>query len=132
MSEGALQLAAAVEGALSDLRREFGRADAEAVGDGGAFVTVAELEIGERWEPPVIDLTFLLPFNFPYNYIYPFYTDASLERVDGGAWPQALQRVSWRGRDAIQISLRPNRWRPEHETASSLVYLVQHWFRALA
>jgi hypothetical protein len=122
------ELFAEVTAAIAELEREFGRVDVEPAGDGGAYATVREIEIGPRWRPSVIDLVFLIPFNFPFAYIYPFYTQPPLERLDGGGWPNALQRVNWRGQEMTQISLRPNRWQPEHENASSLVYLVQHWF----
>jgi hypothetical protein len=122
----------AVTEAIAELEREFGELQAEAAGDGGAYVTIDGLDIGPRWEPAVIDVSFLIPFNFPFNYVYPFYTNAVLSRADGNPLPSALQRVVWREREVTQISLRPNRWQPQHETASSLVYLVQLWFRELA
>jgi hypothetical protein len=132
MSEPALDLLAEVTVAVAELEHEFGQVAIEPAGDGGAYATVHQIEIGPRWQPSPIELNFLIPFNFPFAYIYPFYTAPSLERLDNGPWPNALQRVSWRGRDMTQISLRPNRWQPRHENASSLVYLVQHWFCQLA
>jgi Prokaryotic E2 family E len=123
---------AEVFAAVAELEREFGDIEVEAAGDGGAYATVCGIEIGPRWRPSPIDLSFLVPFNFPYTYIYPFYTLSLLERVDGGSWPSALQRVNWRGQEMTQISLRPNRWQPQYESASSLVYLVQRWFCHLA
>src|SRR5438093_8659010 len=105
-----METATAVAEAIAELEREFGQLQAEPAGDGGVYVTIAGLKIGPRWEPAIIDVSFLVPFNFPFNYIYPFYTNAVLTRVDGNALPSALQRVIWRERDVTQISLRPNRW----------------------
>jgi Prokaryotic E2 family E len=132
MSEPAVDLLGEVFAALADLEREFGSVAVQPAGDGGAYTIVDGIEIGPRWQPSPIALDFLIPSNFPYTYIYPFYTESPLQRLDGGPWPSALQRVNWRGREMTQISLRPNRWQPQHENASSLVYLVQHWFCHLA
>lgn len=126
------ELFAEVTAAIAELEHEFGHVEVEPAGDGGAYATVRGIDIGPRWRPSPIDLDFLVPFNFPFTYIYPFYTRSSLERLDGAEWPNALQRVGWRGQEMTQISLRPNRWQPQHESASSLVYLVQHWFCHLA
>jgi hypothetical protein len=128
MAEPLVELVGEVSAAIAELEHEFGPVAVESAGDGGAYATVRAIEIGPRWQPSPIDLSFLVPSNFPFAYIYPFYSAPPLERVDGGQLPSALQRVNWRGREMTQISLRPNRWQPEHENASSLVYLVQHWF----
>jgi hypothetical protein len=132
MTEPLPELPSDVAAAIADLAHEFGVTEVESTGDGGAYVKLNEIEIGPRWQPTHAELSFLVPFNFPYAYIYPFYTDQVLTRADGGDQPNALQRVNWRGRDVTQISLRPNRWQPQYESASSLVYLVQHWFHVLA
>jgi len=132
VQEQAVQIASAVQEALTELEGEFGELQVQAAGDGGAYATGCGIDIAPKWQPGVIDLAFLVPYNFPFNYIYPFYTDSVLVRLGGGSWPQALQRVTWRDREMTQISLRPNGWQPAHEPASSLVYLVQRWFREVA
>jgi hypothetical protein len=132
MAENVVEVATQVSDAIAELAREFEAVSSQDAGDGGAYVTVHAVAIGDRWIPSEVDLEFLIPFSFPFGYVYPFYTAPVLARADGGPWPQALQRVTWREREVTQISLRPNRWQPSHETASSLVYLVQHWFRELA
>jgi Prokaryotic E2 family E len=123
---------AEVVAAIAELEREFGEVEVAPAEDGGAYATVRGIEIGPRWRPSPMDLSFLVPFNFPFTYIYPFYTPPPLERLDDGPWPSALQRVNWRGQEMTQISLRPNGWQPQHENASSLIYLVQRWFCELA
>ena len=56
-------------------------------------------------------------------------TLATLRRTDGGDRPNALQVVNWRGRDVTQISLRAKRWEPAHDTASTALRMVAHWFQ---
>jgi hypothetical protein len=124
-----MDVAEKVDEAIAELEGEFGELVVEASGDGGAYVTVQNITIGHAWDPHLIDLTFLVPFNFPFSYIYPFYCDAQLHKTNGDSLPSAIQHVEWRGGQVTQISLRPSRWQPQHETASSLVYLVRHWLR---
>jgi len=125
-------LAPAVAGALTELRVDFGAITVEPDGRGGAYVTVLELDAGPRWRPMQLELALHLPFNYPFSAVYPFYTTDELERAEGGMRPPALQTVEWRGRRVTQVSLRANRWRPEHDTASGAVAQVRHWFQLIA
>lgn len=104
-------------------------AEAEPSGDGGAIVVVRGLDIGETWTPTSMNLTFEIPFNYPFAAIYPFYCEAGLARADGQALPSALQRVDWRGGSMTQVSLRASRWNPQIDTAAGAVLQVQEWFR---
>jgi Prokaryotic E2 family E len=122
-------VAAPVELAIGELDSDFDRIEVEPDGAGGAFLTIKNLELGEGWKPPHSDIAFQILFNYPYAPVYPFYVTAALERADGGAFPQALQRVTWRGREAVQVSLRANRWQPQHDNASGAVTQVRHWFQ---
>ena len=132
MTNETTSLAAPVEEAIADLEREYGPIAVQPSDDGGAVITVSGIDISSRWEPSQIDVHFLVPFNFPFAYIYPFYTDSVLTRTDGGGWPSALQRVVWRDQERTQISLRPKSWQPQIETASARVGLVRHWFQTEA
>src|SRR5947209_5432417 len=116
-----------VQAALKELETEY-QVTAEADGQGGAYVTVEAVDLGPRWNPTNTQVEFLIAYNYPYAAIYPYYTRPDLQRVDGGVWPSALQRVSWRGRDVIQVSLRCNRWQPAYDTASNSLRMVIHWF----
>ncbi len=97
---------------------------------GSAIVTVHGIEISSKWSPPVIDLTFEIPFNYPFAAIYPYYTRSELARTHGAANPSALQRVQWRDGVWTQISLRANKWSPQVDTAVGAVLQVQHWLRS--
>jgi hypothetical protein len=124
------EVAEAVRRAVVQLERDF-QVSLEPIGDGGAILTVRDLDIGERWQPTPIDLTFEVAFNYPYAAIYPFYTTSELARADGGAWPSALQHVAWRGAQRTQVSLRANRWNPQVDTAYGAVMQVTRWFRTV-
>lgn len=124
-------MSAPVETAIVELEREYGVA-VEPDGSGGAIVTVSPVDLGPRWSPQSVELIFAIAFNYPFAAIYPFYTEPALSRTDGGAWPSALQRVGWRGREVTQISLRANRWNPSVDTAAGAVAQVAHWFRERA
>lgn len=124
-------VSASVASAIVELEREYEVA-VEPDGTGGAIVTVNAADLGPKWSPQVVDLIFVIAFNYPFAPIYPFYTEPVLSRADGGAWPSALQRVGWRGREVTQISLRANRWNPSVDTAAGAVAQVAHWFRERA
>lgn len=125
-----LVLADQVEAAILELETEHASVEWEHDGEGGAFVTVGPIEFGSRWTPDTAPVSCQIAFNYPDAAIYPFYTTSELQSTVG-LWPAALQRVSWRGTDVVQISLRIRGWRPEHDTASTAIAMVQHWFRTV-
>jgi hypothetical protein len=123
------QIAPSVREALEELEGDFDEVESEPDGAGGAFVRIKKLALGDKWHPGETDLSFQLLFNYPYAPVYPFYATPELQPADGGALPQALQRVNWRESEVTQVSLRANQWQPQHDTASGAVAQVRHWFR---
>jgi len=117
----------AVEAAVKELQAEY-QVTVEPEDQGGAYVTVDAVDLGPKWQPNTTQIEFVIAYNYPFAAIYPYYARPDLQRADGRAWPSALQRVSWRGRDLIQVSLRCNRWQPAHDTASNSLRMVIHWF----
>jgi Prokaryotic E2 family E len=113
--------------AIQELQADFA-VTYEPTGDGGAIVVVHDLDLGASWQPAVIDLTFQIPYNYPFAAIYPYYAAGGLRRTDGQG-ETALQPASWRGQPHTQISLRANRWSPQVDTALGAVVQVQDWFR---
>lgn len=122
----------AITDAVAELEQLFGEVDVEPDETGGAYVTVRELDLGERWIPRVVPLSFQLAFNYPHAAVYPYYCPAELQRTDGIGWPPALQPVTWRGESMVQISLRANRWSPAHDTAGGCVGQVRRFFQTVA
>jgi hypothetical protein len=123
-------LAEPVERAIHQLETDYADVGWELDGEGGVYVDVGPIAIGARWTPEAISVSCQVAFNYPDSPIYPFYTTTALESTVG-LWPSALQRVNWRGRDVVQISLRTRHWRPEHDTASTAIAMVGHWFRTV-
>jgi hypothetical protein len=123
-----LLLTESVSRAVGDLEHAFpDRVSLEADGSGGAVITVGGFALGARWAPATADLAFHVPFNYPWAAIYPYY-------LISGSWSNvpaspALQRVNWRGRDVVQISLRHNGWTPQIDTALGCVRQVIRWLR---
>jgi len=105
------------------------RVSCEADGQGGAYVTVGDVDLGGTWNVAVAPLSFHLAYNYPAAAPYPFYLPAGT-RPSGG-WPNGLQRVHWRDRDVVQVSLRHNRWDPARDSAVGSVLQVRDWLRAL-
>ena len=119
-----------ISGALRELEQAFPAAVThEPDGAGGVYATVAGCWLGNHWSQPVVDLSFHIPFNYPWAAIYPYY-------LPGDTWPTAvvspaLQRISWRGQQVIQVSLRHNQWNPQIDTAVGCVRQVLAWARNL-
>jgi hypothetical protein len=122
-------IAADVDTGVRELEAAFeGRVSIEPDGVGGAYVSVSGLELGTGWNQPDATLAFHLPYNYPAAPPYPFYlpSDAS----PNGSWSNALQRVEWRGRQVVQVSLRHNNWDPSRDTATGSVLQACDWLRA--
>lgn len=125
-----LTLASPVEAAIHELEAEYADIEWEPDGEGGAYVSAGPVEFGARWTPEAASVSCQIAFNYPDAAIYPFYTTSALQSTVG-LWPSALQRVNWRGIDVVQISLRIRQWRPEHDTVSTAIAMVRHWFRTV-
>jgi hypothetical protein len=109
--------------ALEELEREFPGAVMHEPDDvGGAYVTVGGIRLGRGWTREEAPLTFHLPYNYPAASPYPYYLPDDVTPV--ADWPLALQRVRWRGRGMIQVSLRHNNWDPECDRVVGCVLQV--------
>jgi hypothetical protein len=115
--------------AIEELEQEFADVSSEPDGEGGLFVVVAGIETQGIWQPDPLPLEFRLLFNYPHAAIYPFYATPDLQLAAGGPVPQAIQRVDWRGRTMMQISLNSPNWNPKHDTALSKVKQVRRWLQ---
>jgi hypothetical protein len=96
-------------------------------GNGGAYVTVTEIPLGARWTRESSPLSFHLPYSYPNAAPYPYYLPGDLDLT--GPWPQELQRVTWRERDAIQVSLRHTNWDPDRDRVLGCVWQVAERLR---
>ena len=79
------KFAPAVEEAVDEIRKAFPRHSvvAEPDDDGGAFVTVSDLFLGDQYEPAASWIGFHITFQYPHADIYPHNTTAALKRRNG-------------------------------------------------
>src|SRR5690348_655405 len=81
-------------------------------GDGGAWVVVEGLPLGDTYCVPSTWVGFRIAFQYPYADVYPHFVRADLARANGmplgdGMTPGVFP---FDARQAIQISRRSNRW----------------------
>lgn len=123
-----------VEAAVEEIRETFAghQVDVESEEQGGAYVTVHDLEIGECHRPSRSWIGFLISFQYPRADIYPHFVDANVQRTDGKPHGGGIQREkTWRGRPAHQVSRRSKQWNHDTDTAVVKLLKVLEWLRLL-
>ena len=123
----------AVEQAVAELRTALPKhqVDVEADADGGAFVTIHGVHIGEQHAPASSWVAFHIVYQYPHADIYPFYCVAELRRVDGNQLGEGTSQGQWREKPATVLSRRSNRRNPETETALLKLHKVLEWIHSL-
>ncbi|OKH30521.1 hypothetical protein NIES2101_42275 [Calothrix sp. HK-06] len=103
-----------VQRAIEEIQQIFPKhnVEVEAEGQGGAYVIVHDLLIGERYLPSSSWIGFTISYQYPYADVYPHYLDAGLRRIDGLVQGAGLSMTTWQNRQVIQVSRRSNRWNP--------------------
>ena len=121
----------AVAVAVEAVRAHFAGKPVEVTpdGSGGAYVIIADIEVGGRYRPPVTWLGFQVNAAYPSSDVYPHYTER-LARVDGQPHGPAIQEVTWRERPAMQLSRRSSRWNPAVDNAALKAEKVITWLTA--
>lgn len=122
-----------VEQAIAEIRQAFAQhpVHVEAEPQGGAYVIVENLVIGEQYAPSISWVGFLITFQYPYSDVYPHFVDGSVRRSDGQSWGAGLAGpLTWNNRNAVQISRRSNRLNPAIDTAASKLVKVLNWLRS--
>ncbi|MDB9515018.1 hypothetical protein PN499_27840 [Kamptonema animale CS-326] len=122
-----------VEQAIAEIKRAFDGhpVDAEPEPQGGAYIRVHNLLIGEQYVPTTSWVGFQVGFQYPYADVYPHFTDGSLRRADGRALGAGLSSgIIWQKRKVIQLSRRSNRWNPAIDTAATKLTKVLAWVRS--
>ncbi len=113
--------------AIAELQRAFPSSAVETVDDGkgGAYFTLAGIDLGERYEPRHAWLGAHIPAQYPYADIYPLFMDPNVRRADGHAFevPVTLG-ASFNGSPAIQISRRNNHAHMHPQTAVAKIVKV--------
>jgi hypothetical protein len=122
-----------VEQAIAEIRTSFEghRVDVESEPQGGAYVIVHDLPVGDRYVPATTWFGFLITFQYPRSDVYPHFVDSQLRRVDGRAHGAGFSGpTQWNGRPAIQISRRSNRLNPAVDTAATKLAKVIEWVKS--
>lgn len=118
--------------AIDMLRCSFpnNRVDVEADGQGGAAVTVHDVELGPQYSPSRSWIGFVVSFQYDATDVYPHFVHSDLARVDGRPLGQGFGKATWCGRPATQISRRSHGWSPGVDTAAGKLMKVLEWTRS--
>jgi hypothetical protein len=125
------QMTPEVTQAVEEIRRTFDgrRVDVENEDQGGAYVVVHDLSLGPSYLPATSWCGFLVTFQYPYADVYPHFIDGGLRRSDGRPLGEGFSQTTWRGRAAVQVSRRSNRWNAAVDTAVGKLLKVLEWIR---
>lgn len=118
--------------AISELEATFPDASIEVTADerGGAWVTVPEIHLGPRWDPPTTWMAFHLAPNYPYADVYPLFMDGACRLASDGSLPAAVTAnasTPTHEEPCLQVSRRSNHWDPLRDTAAIKVIKVRDW-----
>jgi len=122
-----------VEQAITQIKEAFPNhpVDVEPEGQGGAYITVNNVQIGEQYMPSTSWIGFLITFQYPHADVYPHFIDGGIRRVNGGLinGNGFSAPSNWQNRSAIQISRRSNRLNPAIDTAATKLAKVISWLK---
>jgi hypothetical protein len=124
--------------ALADIITAYGEDKVRAVpdGQGGAWVEIAAVPLGEPYAQPTTFVICLLPFNLPAADVYPLFVRNDLSRTDGKALGDGLSStsVNWPGdaqpRPAVQLSRRTRGNAFALQSPLQKIEKVLDWLRA--
>ena len=129
-------MTAAVQQAIEEIRSAFPehRVDVEPATEGGAYVKVHDLPVGDQYEPSVSWLAFRITFQYPFADVYPHFCLSSLKRKDNRALGEGFNpNNQWQtpkaSEPAILMSRRSNRLNAESDTAALKLAKVLDWMR---
>jgi len=120
-----------VQTALRELASSFPESQLMAVedGNGGAFVELSAVSIGQSYCPNSTWIGFHLTYQYPEVDVYPHFLDASVHRNGGQMLGEGLGNGTWRGRPAVQVSRRTANWNRLHHNATNKLHKVIEWLR---
>lgn len=123
-----------VDKGIAEIKRAFAGHAVEVMetGDGGAHVTVADLELDAAFAPNHSWIGFTLPYNYPLADVYPHFVRPDLAMADGTPLPtpplNAGQSMPGFNRPATMVSRRSLRWDPTRDTAALKLMRIIGWF----
>lgn len=122
-----------VSTAIEELTRQFGPSvTVSEDGQGGAYVFVESVPLGDRFTPGSTWLGFQIPPQYPYADIYPVFMDKEIKRKDGVPFTTPITpNHNFQGRAAIQISRRNGNVQPGLQKATTKILKVLHFLENL-
>lgn len=122
---------AEVERAVAEIRAAYPDTSVTITddGEGGAYVTVEEVPLSDRYEQPVTWAGFRITFQYPYADTYPHFVRGDLVRRDGGPLGDGISPGTFLDLPALQVSRRSNHLDPRTETALLKLEKVLQWLR---
>lgn len=132
-----MQMKEAVERGVAEISDAFGtdRVRVAPDGQGGAWVEVADLDLGAPYMQDTTFLVCLVPFNLPAADIYPMFVRPELTRADGQPLGEGFQvtQLNWPGevqpRPVVQVSRR-TRGDFTAQTPTQKIEKVLDWIRS--
>lgn len=124
-----------VETAVEEIRQCYDGHKVEVAPEaqGGAYVIVHDLLLGERYTPSTSWVGFLIDFQYPNSYVYPHFIDADVKRTDKQPLGESFSGpTQWPGqpdKQALQVSRRSYHWNPAFDTAANKLEKVLEWIR---
>ena len=127
------QMLPEVEEAVAEVRAAFPGNEVRAtlLADGGAEVTVEDVDLGDRYEPRTTFVGFRINGSYPFSQVYPHFLRPDVRKGDGSPLPNPgmIPNQQWQGRAAIMVSRSSNRWDPNRDTAAGKLHKVLQWVR---
>lgn len=116
-----------VSSSIEELKKQFNNSTFTIRDDesGGAYITIDNIYLGERFRPTHSWVGFQIPAQYPYADIYPVFIGGDVVRVDGIPFvaPVTLGH-SFEGKPAIQVSRRNGSATSGSQKASSKILKI--------
>jgi len=126
-------MAPPVEIAVNELRAAFAghRVETQADGQGGAFVVIDGLPLGDLYVQDESWMGFHITYLYPAADVYPHYVRPDLTRRDGQPLGPGFSATTWpHVGPAMQLSRRSNRRDVAYDSATFKAHRVLDWIRA--
>jgi hypothetical protein len=121
-----------VEEAIKELENAYGAENVQATADsdGGAYVMVSNLDIGEKYVPSVIWCRFRVTHMYPQAQVYPHFVNAELKRSDSAGFGTGFASpVVHNEIQTVQVSRSSKNWNPATDTAQIKLEKVLQWIK---
>jgi len=120
-----------VEEAIQELKSAYGPENVTSTPDseGGAYVLVSNLFIGEKYTPSTIWCRFRITHMYPLAQVYPHFVNSELKRSDNQPLGEGFSSspVVHNEIQTVQVSRTSKKWNPATDTAQIKLEKVLKW-----